>query len=84
MRTNKTKHKKKAIFLTAGLVAVSTTVYAATQILPSTPIELSNTSSLGYAFKTKLARTASGVLVTTYGDAYDDTKVVYDVKGCPP
>ena len=74
-------NQKKLAWLVSGLVLLTSTAYAATQISPSDPIELSDPGSLGYAFKTKLARTSSGVLVTTYGDAYDDTKVVYDVKG---
>ena len=73
--------KQKIAWLTSGLVLVSTAAYAATQLKPSDPIELSDPGSLGYAFKTKLARTSSGMLVTVYGDAKDATRVVYDVKG---
>jgi hypothetical protein len=75
--------KRKIIWLASGLAAITTIAFAATQtrLTFSTPIQLSNPSSLGYAFKTKLARTASGMLVMVYGDATDATKVVYDVKG---
>ena len=74
-------NQKKLAWLVSGLVLLTSSAYAVTQISPSDPVELSNPGSLGYAFKTKLARTTSGVLVTTYGDAYDAAKVVYDVKG---
>ena len=74
-------NQKKLAWLVSALVLATSSAYAVTQISPSDPVELSDPGSLGYAFKTKLARTTSGVLVTTYGDAYDAAKVVYDVKG---
>jgi len=74
--------RKIAILITSGLAVMSTATYAATQLDFTTPIVTSNdAASLGKAFKTKLVRTTSGMLITAYGDARDATKVVYDVKG---
>ena len=77
-------NKRKIVILAASGIAVisSSASYAATQLDFTTPVVTSNdAASLNSAFKTKLVRTTSGMLITAYGDARDATKVVYDVKG---
>jgi len=74
--------RKIAILAASGIAVISTAAYAATQLDFTAPIVTSNdATSLNSAFKTKLVRTASGMLITAYGDARDAAKVVYDVKG---
>ena len=73
--------RNKILWLASGVMFVTSTAYGATQLRASNPIELSDPGSLGYAFKTKLARTSSGMLVTVYGDAKLAGNIVYDVKG---
>ena len=74
--------QKITLLIASSLAVMSTASHAATQLDFTTPIETSNdAASLGYANKTKLIRTSSGMLVTAYGDARDAAKVIYDVKG---
>jgi len=56
---------------------------ADTQLEFTDTINLSNaqTPDLGMAFKTKLVRLGNGMLITTYGDGVDATKMAYDLKG---
>lgn len=60
-----------------GLTVTTGVVYAATQIVVSTPIAVSDGVN---GDKPKIQRASNGMLVTVYGDSPVDAQEVYDVK----
>lgn len=73
---------KPLAVIAIGLMSTAGVAQAATQLIPSTPINLSNQADLdgGNAFKTKLIRFGDGTLMSVFGDAVG-SNLVYDVKG---